>query len=813
MSTRRNHPRGKCIHFCVALFLLTLVSQPVAASEYLFRDVDEQSFASDVSSFFSKVPFFGSSHAESHTAPKIASTSAHQDGNSSDEESEVAKQEPGAANLTTVSNSSSSSASQNASNNRNGTNTSDSYASFNATALSAELSSASNQTETDGDEELKSAEAAVESEETEESAVHKALAELPQTTATAAADEAEEEPTAGKDAKGAKEEERTQTESEKESPASEKTAVEHPSSADATPETNATQAGPVLQTTNVLAHAAPAPAPASSNITAEKGSAPGNSSAQPPVGATQSLESASSVSKKEAPPIAVSNVSAPADAATIASKGGGFTIATNISAVNSSLTVLEHQLFTSGEKFCYVQGVCRLGDGTYLLPSWMEKLSHKVRQCGMRKVIYSFHHVPSPTAGNATRVFEGLPRAKINISDEYKDMDVVGGRKPRAEFHLLISDLTPLILLSDIFKRPEAYKNLTKTECFAESGDCAASKVYPAALNPAILVDSAVSEVKDYLWPKGIVRLLRNGFEGNLQLTDLQDIYGWKFRSHASCFRSLLVTNANTSDFKPKTILEDNFMFKANSLRRTPVPKLEQPDQRRRCDMKVLIMNQFQKGHITGSGVLERALQVLNQAVARKFPHMSLQAETVYFQNSSFHEQISVVQEADLVVASHSASNANLAFLRPGTFFLELLPFGVRPDVFQSIARAYDVDYHYLHAEPDGDLFSKCIAHYNTEAKEQCDYLMRKWNASSAVFVNATKGKKVNGQADYFLPEENADDDNYSELSNVRECASLQRLSVDVKHLARRVMTQAFEQCGIRTAELQNVVFSQVIPS
>lgn len=480
--------------------------------------------------------------------------------------------------------------------------------------------------------------------------------------------------------------------------------------------------------------------------------------------------------------------------------------------MDSSLTVLDHQLFTGGEKFCYLQGVCRLGDGTYLLPSWMEKLSGKVRQCGLSKVVYSFHGEAS-ASGNTTLVFKGLPRAKINISDEYKELDIVGGTKPRAEYHLLISDLTPLILLSDIFKRPSAYKNLTTTQCFSEFGDCNSTKVYPSSLNPAILVDSAVSEVKDYLWPKGIVRLLRNGFEGNLQLTDLQDIYGWKFRSHASCFRSLLVTNANTSDFKPKSILADNFMFKGNALSRVPVPKLDQPDQRRRCDMKVLIMNQFQKGHIVGSSVLERALQVLNQALVRRFPHMSLQSETVYFQNSSFHEQISVMQEADVVVASHSASNANLAFLRPGTFFLELLPFGVKPDIFQDIAKAYDVDYHYLHAEPDGELFSKCIAHYNTEAKEQCDYLMGKWNASSEVFVNATRTKKENGKASYFLPEENTDDDNYSDLNNIRECANLQRLSVNVKHLARRVMTQVFDQCGIRTAELQNALFSQIVPS
>ncbi len=485
------------------------------------------------------------------------------------------------------------------------------------------------------------------------------------------------------------------------------------------------------------------------------------------------------------------------------------TIVTNISALNSSLTVLEHKFFTNGERFCYIQGVCRVGDGTYLLPAWMEKLSGKITQCGVTNIIYSIHNAAS-ISGKPTMVFKELPRANINISDAYRDVDIIGGEAPRAEQHLLISDLTPLILLADMFMRPSAYKNSIKESCFAESGACNRSKIYPMGLNPALLVDSAVSEVKDFMWPKGVIRLLRNGFGGSLQITDLHDIYGWRFRSHASCFRSLLVTNATVSNFKPSTMPPDNFMFLANSLSRTPITKLMQPD-RRRCDLKVLILNRFRKGNILGADLLEKALSVLNKALFREYPNASVQAETIYFQNSSFHEQVAVMQEADIVVAAHSESNANLAFLRPGTSFLELLPFGVKPDSFRSIARAYDVDYRYVHAQPDTELFSRCMIHFNTEAKEQRDVLMWNWNAAAKIFLNTTNNQRRNEQSMYFLPEEGEENEQYSDLRNIKDCANLQRISVNIKDLAKTVMKAAFSRCGIRGEGKQKAVFSQAM--
>lgn len=497
-------------------------------------------------------------------------------------------------------------------------------------------------------------------------------------------------------------------------------------------------------------------------------------------------------------------------------------IETNVTALNSSISVVEHKAFRNGELFCYIRGVCRLGDGKYMLPAWMKQHNDTLARCGLNNIMYVLHSRNDGRGGRPKLVLKGFPRPKLNVSDEFRDIDVIGATAPRPEQPNLVADLTPSIQLADIFMRPHVYGRTISARCLEEhknSGCANANSLFPGTFNASMLVDVGLSAVKDHLWPKGVIRLLRNGFDGSLQVIDLQDVYGWRFRNHASCFRSLLVTNATVPAFaaaaKPRTIRNasvhhtsviraDNFMYRANGLSRVPVLELSRMG-RARCDLKVLLMDRVGQGRILDINVLTKALAILNVRLAQSFPSASILAEAVYFQNISFHEQVRVMQESDIVVASHSDLNANLPFLRPRAHFFEILPFGIRPDLYRSLAQAYNVRYRYLHATPDSEMFKLCVNHYNNDITDEVDFLLARWNTAANKFIKATN---LNASAPtYFYLSEDQEDESYGELRNVKGCAMMQRVTANVKHLAESVFRAAMTKCGIRSAYAQKAVF------
>lgn len=490
------------------------------------------------------------------------------------------------------------------------------------------------------------------------------------------------------------------------------------------------------------------------------------------------------------------------------------TIPTNVPVLNTSLSIVRHPAFSNGELFCHIKGVCRLGNGRYMLPAWMSQYSEKIAGCGMTNVLYVMHEGESRNLtdvmedGTPRRVIHliGFPRETVNVSDEFRNVDILGGDPPRSNWDELVADLTPRILLGDMFLRSDAYNKTVASTCYKEDGvKCDIKEIYPDTLNVSLLVDVGISAVKEHKWTKGVIRLLRNGFEGSLLVTDLADIYGFRFRNQASCFRSILTTNATLASFNAThTMKPDNFMYRANAISREPVINLRKMDGRR-CDLKVILLDRVEQGKIYGLNTLKQAISMLNVRLTKRFPTASVQSEAVYFQNISFHEQISVLQEADIAVAAHSEVIANMLFLRPSATFFEILPFGIPPD-YRTLADAYDLRYFQVDAQPDSDMFRRCIIHYNDGIDDERKMLLNTWNNEvDKYFVGKTRNGTVDRQA-FYLPIDGKDE-SMGELRNIRRCATLQRVTANVKHLAIAVFKVAMEKCGIRSETAHKQVF------
>lgn len=466
-----------------------------------------------------------------------------------------------------------------------------------------------------------------------------------------------------------------------------------------------------------------------------------------------------------------------------------------VAVLDSSLTVIKHSLFGPNHRFCRLKGVCRTGEGTVIVPSWMKAYSEHVAKCGIDRVLYSLENSPGlERSGEVTAVRED--ESQITLKEDFREHDVIGNKAPRVERGLLATDITPSLFLLDLFSRPGAYYNSTTTLCTKRNGVQCGPKNYSdmSSLNPLLFIDSRIGETKDFLWPKSLLRLVRNSKAGALEVTDLKDLFGWRVRSEASCFHSIISTNVIASEIPPEAINSDHIFFTRNHLSRLPVRNAGLASQS--CTSKVLILNQYGKRFIEGCDKLRLAISSLGQEIRKLDKRIVIEPEVVFFENSSFHEQVSVMQESSVVVATHGDGNANFMFLRPESRVFEILPFGFSSDVYRSLSRVYGSVYSKLVGQPDGEVFLACMQHFNPTESEEREEFIAGWRAAAQNFKEETIRTKANVISTYLVPQgDNESEIGTEALQHLRQCASYQRIAVDIKHLARQVTKAAAEQC------------------
>lgn len=425
----------------------------------------------------------------------------------------------------------------------------------------------------------------------------------------------------------------------------------------------------------------------------------------------------------------------------------------------------------------------------------MQAYSAHIAKCGISKVSFNLIEV-NGEGDSRYMALQGLDR-KVSLNDSNRSFDVIGSHIPRGEKNLLADDITPSIVLLDLFRRPGAYGGQIKLLCTTAQGtSCGQENASdPLNFNPMFLVDARISDTKDYLWPKSLLRLFRNAADGRLQIADLRDLYGWKVRSEASCFQSLITTNLGTPDLPPAVMLPDNLFFSMNTLNRQDIGHL--PDRSGRCMEKVLILNRYGKRFIEGSDTLVSAIRLYGSALQQQHSNVFIESEVVFFENSSFHEQVSVMQESNIVVASHGDGNANFIFLRPRSYIFEVFPFGFASDLYRSLSTTYGALYSAVHAQPDEDVFLSCVRHFNNGDSEEKESFIREWKAAAKEFTDRATSLKANVDCNYTVPEDELEPSNQV-LRRLTQCASHQRISVHAKHLARMVIKAAAEQCNVQ---------------
>jgi Glycosyltransferase 61 len=507
-----------------------------------------------------------------------------------------------------------------------------------------------------------------------------------------------------------------------------------------------------------------------------------------------------------------------ADLGANASSKTSNSIETLSEANTTSFYLIHLKDFPVDKPVCRIEGVCRSGDGEYLLPHWMKAYAGHIEECGIQGniqyVLYDTEKKPVQSQISEGRMetqpdkvwtIKGLLTSKMSLSEDFSSFDMIGGKAPRELMQWMVTDLTPSLLTMDLLARFHDYQlkdKIAAYKCVKDDGSvCRQQSAFPD-LKPLLLVDVRISEQKSHQWPQGFLRLIRNGFAGELQVSDAHDVYGWHLRSRAACFKSLVSTSARLPDFPMNAFDSAHILWHENKLSRATVNVDSETERQSasplKCTRRVLLLNKYGKRYMIGHDKLRSAIEATAKGRAsEKYPSIRILAETVFFENSSFHEQVSVMQESDVVVSSHGSSIANVIFLRPETTLIEILPFSLGTDTYSNLARVFGVNYKMVMAQPDEEVFVSCVKHFNPGMPAEISQRTADWSSHAEKFRQDATASHLNPTTSFRIADS---EDIGAEAGHLRECATYQRLTFNIDHVAKMVVAAAIAQCGVRDA-------------
>lgn len=281
---------------------------------------------------------------------------------------------------------------------------------------------------------------------------------------------------------------------------------------------------------------------------------------------------------------------------------------------------------------CRVYNSCTRRDGTIVLSEKLRTFKPELRSCGARKV-------------------------------EFADMDSV---KPAQVF---TADFFPITLryhmphlASDILSLSYAMSAV-----IGRYGLTAPIPERSAALKPIVVAQDRVRELPPHAWTSRVLSMLP---ENTTVMTD-DEIYSLK--GSPICFRSTVIYSSQAYwQVGARRFDSFNLLFERNDFRRGHDVLLSTPSKFS-CTPNILVLNRSpgeQRTIANAHDIVKSFQRLISDS-----PTLRNASIHMKYMNLSFEDQVRVMQEADIILASHGAALANLLFARKQTPVIEILPF------------------------------------------------------------------------------------------------------------------------------------------
>lgn len=445
----------------------------------------------------------------------------------------------------------------------------------------------------------------------------------------------------------------------------------------------------------------------------------------------------------------------------------------------------------NGKSLCRIFGAGRLMDGTLILPKWMKGQSEfLLTSCGIRGAIYAIETLLTPRRKTGT-VDKSILRATIKSDFEedhtYSDRDLFGLTAPRNHMPHFVSDIFLPLVASEVLLgsgkgvlRSSVISSMTRLRITEPS-----FSMFPD-LKPALLIYDETLNRPRSEWVPRLARFFEHpqlGFKMIPAGAEKRSTQASGRRARLSFFRSLVTSNLNIHE--PYGLFGTqgkNIVFEVNGITREP-PWTMKGMLQNPCIVHVTVLTR--KG--------PRALLKLKD-LQKKAEHLGTTQrirtdfKVVDFAEIPFDDQVSIMQNTNVLVATHGAGNANFIFLRPQTAVIEVFPFSYKAGPFDSFARIFGLYYSPAMSAPQSGVFKECMNRHEKNTRIR--------NLAFARWDKAVDQEKKEPWVHRLEFEKEFGEPGKSQGMTTRGCVRLQELEFSIEAVARMVVESGRAQCS-----------------
>lgn len=452
--------------------------------------------------------------------------------------------------------------------------------------------------------------------------------------------------------------------------------------------------------------------------------------------------------------------------------------------------IVEIWALPKGKSLCRLFNIARLPDGRLVLPKWMKKHAESLSsRCNIKGAIFA---VENMSKKSKLQLDSSILRAAINSEFEVdwknSGRDLCGTISPRNHMPHFVTDIFLPLVASEVLLGSGRGQLQTSTLLPTGAKDIDVRSVPTfSAIKPSILVFEETWNrpsaewvprlVQFFLHPKVGFTLLRGGKEKEPRALSS------KVTPKISAFRSLITSNIDRH-FPLGLFGPDgkNIIFDVNGISRSPAwttkGMRENP-----CRVAITVLTRKGPRALLKLDLLEEKVKMLS-----KVTPIRAEIRVVDFEEKSFDDQVKIMQETNILIATHGAGNANFIFMRPSAAVIEIFPFSYKAGPFDGFARIFGLDYKFAMSAPQTDVFKECM--HRHESNQRIKQLaFSRWDMAVQTEKSSPWVHRLEFEKEFGEPGK-------SEGMTTRMCVRLQELEFNIDAVSRMAVDSGTAQCA-----------------
>lgn len=446
---------------------------------------------------------------------------------------------------------------------------------------------------------------------------------------------------------------------------------------------------------------------------------------------------------------------------------------------------------SQGKFLCRLYNVARLSNGRLVLPKWMQAHSDFLRaRCGIEGAVFAIERFSSKgTAEFDKNILITAIEGPFEVDEANSQRDLCGTSAPRNHMPHFITDIfLPLVASETLLGSGRItlpYSAIHRNEALNVQTTSAPQF---SEFNPSMLVFDETWKQASSEWVPRVMQFFLNPSIGFSMIRGgPEKIQRSAFRKSpllATVFRSVISSNVEKhSPFGLFDARGQNIVFDANNISRSPVWTMS-GIAKTPCQIKITVLTRKGPRALLKLGKLKERIKALGSKAGIRSAF-----EVVDFEEKSFNDQVRIMQETNVLIATHGAGNANFIFLRPSAAVIEIFPFAYKAGPFDSFARIFGLEYTFAMSAPQTGVFKECMRRH--EHNERISKLaLSRWDKAVEEENKLPWIHKLEFEKEFGEPGK-------SEGMTTRMCVRLQELEFSIDAVSRNAIQSAVAQCSM----------------